>query len=242
MVTKTEQLTAKVYHCINEFLRKGEVSPILRGVEASATPISLFEFIAQPKPEIRAQEAMFPALRASFPSTEREYHWSDAASCRLRKFDFLVSDGDEHVIVELKHYSAHQTGGFRNLLGPIYTRKGKQLQSLWHDCSKPRPYKLVQVGLFTAVEEWAPVRRWKSINNRFIQSYVRRPLPLTVYEHLARRDLQTWTKLGEYTCGESPLGPESFTVGPVAEFLADCGTTVKGRVNFLIGLPHTPGS
>jgi hypothetical protein len=225
----------KLYGHIGNFLSTGLLthSPHVPSrafpIPGAAAGMSLFEFMTMGRPEIRAQQALFPFLDQLYPGTVREYPFSKTF------IDFwvppqLVPGG---VAIELKHYSAHQTGQFATLLGsPARLRF-----SLASDLVKPRPSgsRLIQVALYTAVEQLQRPLQRTAPEPRFVKSYVRRPVNASDYQPAARRDLGAWPLLSRYVTPRGPAAAGDFIIPAVRHFGLP-GEMVSGRVCFFMGI------
>lgn len=90
-------------------------------------------------------------------------------------------------VIEIKHYSPHQSGGFAMLLGPA---RGRNF-TLHGDFVKPRPdLPLIQLGLFTSIEELPDPGPHDVELKPFIKTYVRQALSTASYQTPAREALE----------------------------------------------------
>ncbi|MEH6433824.1 hypothetical protein [Massilia sp. DD77] len=222
-----------LYHYLNDFFRNGVLThaPVTCRTEESAPALgpgrSLFEHMTRGRPEIRAQQALYPHLCACYPQTRREWRYQNTF------IDFWIPGADgQDVAIELKHYSPHQTRKLATLLGP----SKKRHFNLVADYEKPRPAGsvLIQIGLYTAVEDLdrsAP-KTYSSVP--FVKSYVRRPVPPSRYEPLARDDLRNWSHLSNYVTPAGPATPADFVVPSGPHVFGTQGNMVTGRVPFLL--------
>ena len=242
-----------VYDDVVAFLKMPQLlyAPIktIRGVTkssiSSAFPsLSLFEYMLAQKAEIRAQEALFPYLLSKYQVVEREYkcNFSAGSPKKYYKVDFIVADDEalsNPVVIELKHYSPHQSGGLATLLG---TKPGFNLLGDYEKIrSRFSPLKntpLIQIGLYTAVETFhLNPGTWHAHQaNAFIKTYVRSPVTPSIYGLAADEALAVWPHLAKYNPykGFVMPDPSSKSTAPSA--------WVDGRVNYFVGLapsyPH----
>jgi hypothetical protein len=197
-------------------------------VPGAGAGMSLFEYMTAGRPEIRAQQALYPYLRQRDPGTRREYHFSGTF------IDFwlpnIVPGG---VAIELKHYSPHQTGQFATLLGS----PAKLRFSLASDLAKPRPAgsTLIQIALYTSVEGLPGRLQQTSAEPKFVKSYVRRPVAQHVYEPAARQQLAAWPLLKYYVTPAGQAGANDFIV-PVRHSYGLPAAQISGRVCFFMGI------
>lgn len=248
-------LTHRVYEVLKNVLDADrlEYGPITSftasraSLEANNAGLTLFEHMTRNnRPEIRAQEAIFPHLIAAGFQVGREKAVDHEGKRRI--FDFVVSDTSSEVIVELKHYSPHQTDQFRGLLGPIVTTAGLHRQSLSNDFCKYRPIgaTLIQIGLYTAVEGWCdaaglPVPQTQS-GSYFIEKFVARPLPRNTYTAQARDALRNWPHLHLFTCPMHTATDQDYCEGPDSAYTSRTDVTVRGRVNYFLGIASSQDS
>jgi hypothetical protein len=244
-------LSHRVYALIDAALRSNELVDLPQtGKGLAGAPKSLFEYLVMnDRPEIRAQEVLFLYLQAAGVDVHRE-HGARVKGVR-RIFDFVVREpasvgtalrgfGD-CVIVELKHYSPHQTGQFRALLGPLKTKAGRKLPSLHLDYKKHRPEEapLLQVGLFTAVEDMRgqaterPV--WQASGSPFVRKYVKGK-SLADYETAAHAALQAWELNDQYVRPAGASTDLGYHKGPQTSFTSPSGVEITGRVNYFLGI------
>lgn len=193
---------------------------------------SLFQAILKRAPEKRAQDAMYPFLLDRYPSVLREH--ALYVDGKRRIFDFYIPPGaadDLPVIIELKHYSVHQSGKFNALLGGPLSRF-----SLFADLIKPRPKcHFIQVGLFTAVESYHSCLRTGPDSNPFIRAYVQSPAPAG-YASQAAADLAAWQARSFYACPTRPAtGSDLHTPASASVFKAG-QSYAAGRVSSFVGL------
>lgn len=242
-------LAHKVFQTLKEVLDAERLSyaPIKSSIasrddlQANNDGLTLFKHMTvDRRPEIRAQEAIFPHLIAAGWDVRREKTVYIKDKCRI--FDFVVTDDCSEVIVELKHYSPHQTKQFVGLLGPVVTKAKVHLQSLHKDFHKRRPSEtpLIQLGLFTAVEGWrntvgVQVPR-KDSGSYFIEKFARGPLVRGVYEAQARQALGNWAYRHLFACPTQTATASDFCVGPSSEYTSNTNVTVRGRVNYFLGI------
>lgn len=246
-------LSHKTYHIIKDVLdaERLRYAPIrtstapVGGPSDNANDVSLFEYMTRHNcPEIRAQEAFFPHLLAAGLTVHREM--SADVGGKRRVFDFVVSDDSGEVIVELKHYSPHQTGQFGALLGPVINGAGEALQSLYQDYRKPRPpdIPLIVVGLYTAVEGWHGQAGQKVPREQrgsyFVERFARRPADRASCADQARKTLGNWQHRSLFTCPVQTATANDFCEGPDSIYVSSTGVTVKGRVNYFMGLATAP--
>jgi hypothetical protein len=218
----------------------------------SGEPLSLFEYLTMhPRPEIRGQDALLPYLVAAGFHVTRECGMR--VNGKQRVFDFVVRPGrtdddavdpgaDDFVVVELKHLGAHQTGGFKALLGPVVNKAEKALSTLHSDFYKARPVvPLIQVGLFTAVDSWgtvvAPVH-WTAVGSPFVQRYVKGKTLAPNYLDEANATLSAWELNGRYTWPASWPASSHFNVGPAVSYQTAAGVQVSGHVHYFLGMTH----
>ena len=218
----------------------------------SGEPLSLFEYLTMhPRPEIRAQDALLPYLVAAGFHVTRECGMRVNGKQRL--FDFVVRPGgtgddaggpgaDDFVVVELKHLGAHQTGGFKALLGPVLNKAEKALSTLHSDFYKDRPsVPLIQVGLFTAVDSWGTVAasvHWTAVGSPFVQRYVKGKKLVPNYLAQANLTLSAWELNGRYTRPASWPASIHFNVGPAVSYQTPTGVQVSGHVHYFLGMTH----
>lgn len=202
---------------------------------AASSNKSLFETILGRRPEKRAQDALYPYLSSRHPTTRREHAFRDEVLQKRRYFDFFIgAEGgqDRPVIIELKHYSVHQPGRLRGLLGGPNSKF-----SIYTDRVKARPSAhFIQVGILTAVERFPRALRSAPDANPFIRSYVHSPAPAGYIEE-ATADLLAWPYRQLYS---QPGGNESHipllnTTGPASGYMTRQGK-VEGRVLCFVGL------
>jgi hypothetical protein len=223
-----------LYQYLDKFFRGGVLthqpaaSPSAAPAVVSMAGMSLFEYMTRGRPEIRAQEALDPYLRANYPQTVREKYHNNTY------IDFWIPGVEgQDVAIELKHYSPHQTGKFATLLGPSKKRNF----NLVGDHGKPRPAGaiLIQIGLYTVVEDLSRPAPKTYSKVPFVKSYVRRPVPRSRYEPLAQDDLRNWRFLSNYVTPSGPATPDDFIVPGRCHTFGAPGNTVTGRVSFFMG-------
>lgn len=222
-----------LYQYLNDFFQNGILAhpPVASRKEEPALALgpgrSLFEHMTRGRPEVRAQQALDPYLRARYPQTCREWRHGNTF------IDFWIPGIEgQDVAVELKHYSPHQTGKFATLLGP----SKKRPFDLVADYQKPRPAGsvLIQIGLYTAVEDLNSSAPKTYSRVPFVRSYVRRPVPRSRYEPLARDDLRNWSHLSNYVTPSGRATPADFLVPACQHSFGPPGNVVTGRVCFFL--------
>lgn len=222
-----------LFNYIEEFFNAGIIThnPSKKNNLSFKTPItphkSLFEYMTSGRgAEIRAQQALYPYLLAKYPKTTPELKIGKT------RIDFFIPNvGQYDVAIELKHYSPHQSGQFKALLGPSVGRNftiAGDLKKL-----RPRGMILLQVALYTTVEQ-VTIANPKSSSVPFVKTYVARGLSRPSYELQAKNDLGKWQYLRRYYTPRGAATSADFIVPKVQHTFGPNLDKVSGRVCFFM--------
>lgn len=193
---------------------------------------SLFEHMTAGRgAEIRAQQALYPYLIERYPQTKPEFGF------KKTRIDFFIPNiGPYNVAIELKHYSPHQSGQFKTLLGPSPGRNF----TIVGDLKKARPPNtiLLQIGLYTAVEN---ATNPQNSSVQFVRTYVKKTVQQCGYEAAARVELSTWPYLRHYCTPNGIATPADFSVPQKPHRFGPSHDIVSGRVCFFMAYARHTG-